>query len=314
MFDEENSRAAIGGWAVNGLRSKGGGESARRQDSLQPFQRAALIALTIRRAREERLAQVAGSLTFTTLLSVVPLLAVSFALFTRFPGFRGVGEAIRDHLLKGLLPADISRTMLKYLAQFAANTSGLTLVGSLFVLVTALSMLFSVETVLNRIWQVRKDRPVLARLRLYLFMLAVAPTLLGASLWATSYLMAASGGLFGGLRPSASFVLNLGPVVLGTAGFASLFYFVPNAKVRRREAIAGGLLASIAFELGKRTFAAYLLQVPAYKTVYGAFAPFLVFLLWVYFSWLVTLAAALVTANLARARRQPGSRLSRASP
>jgi membrane protein len=271
-----------------------------------------LIRLTVRRAREERLAQVAGSLTFTTVLSVVPLLAVSFALFTRFPGLRGVGEAIREHLLRALLPADISRTVLKYLGQFAANTSGLTLAGSLFVLVTALSMLFSVETVLNRIWQVRKNRPILQRLGLYLLMLAVAPALLGASLWATSYLLAASGGLLGALPPSARFVLNLGPVVLGAAGFASLFYFVPNAKVRRREAIAGGLLASIAFELGKRAFAAYLLQVPTYKTVYGAFAPFLVFLLWVYFSWLVTLAAALITANLAPAKRQPGGRLSRA--
>ncbi|WP_207717680.1 YihY family inner membrane protein [Caenimonas soli] len=271
-----------------------------------------MIRLTVRRAREERLAQVAGSLTFTTLLSVVPLLAVSFALFTRFPVFRGAGEAIRAHLLKGLLPADISRIVLKYLGQFAANTSGLTLVGSLFILATALSMLFSVETVLNRIWQVRKNRTIFARLGLYLLMLAVAPALLGASLWATSYLMAASAGLLGGLPPSARFVLNLGPVILGTAGFASLFYFVPNAKVRRREAIAGGLLASIAFELGKHAFAAYLLQVPTYKTVYGAFAPFLVFLLWVYFSWLVTLGAALIAASLGRAKRQPEGRLSRA--
>lgn len=271
-----------------------------------------MIRLTIRRAREERLAQVAGSLTFTTLLSVVPLMAVSFALFTRFPGLRGAGEAIRDHLLKGLLPADISRTVLKYLGQFTANTGGLTLLGSLFVLATALSMLHSVESVLNRIWQVRKDRPVLQRLGSYLLMLAVAPAVLGASLWATSWLLAASGGLLAAIAPSARFVLNLGPVVLGTAGFASLFYFVPNAKVRRREAIAGGLLASIAFELGKLAFAAYLLRVPTYKTVYGAFAPFLVFLLWVYFSWLVTLAAALITASLGRVRRQPGSRLSRA--
>lgn len=271
-----------------------------------------LIRLTIRRAREERLAQVAGSLTFTTLLSVVPLMAVSFALFTRFPGFRGAGEAIRGHLLKGLLPDDIYRTVLKYLGQFTANTSGLTLVGSLFVLVTALSMLLSVETVLNRIWRVRKHRPVFQRLGLYLLMLSVAPALLGASLWATSWLRATSGDLLPAIPLSARFVLHLGPVVLGTAGFASLFYFVPNAKVRRREAIAGGLLASVAFELGKLAFAAYLLRVPTYKTVYGAFAPFLIFLLWVYFSWLVTLAAALIIANLARVRRPPGGRPSRA--
>ena len=70
--------------------------------------------------------------------------------------------------------------------------------------------------------------------------------------------------------------------------------------MRRRDAIAGGLIASVALELGKRGFATYLLKIPTYKAVYGAFAVFPVFLLWIYFSWLVTLAAALIAANLAR--------------
>ena len=76
-----------------------------------------LTRLTIRRAREERLAQVAGSLTFTTMLSIVPFLAVSFALFTRFPIFKRFEKAIEEYLLKSLLPANISRTVLKYLSQ-----------------------------------------------------------------------------------------------------------------------------------------------------------------------------------------------------
>ena len=271
-----------------------------------------LIPQTFRRAREERLAQVAGSLTFTTLLSLVPLLAVSFALFRRFPILRSAGQGIEQHLLAGLLPTDISRTVLKYLGQFTANTGGLTPLGALFVVGTALMTAFTVETVLNRLWQVRKDRPVHRRLGLYVVMLAVAPTLLGASLWATSALQAASGGLVRALPPAAAFVLNLGPVVLGVVGFAMLYYVVPNAKVRRREAIAGGLLAAVAFELGKRGFALYLQKVPTYRTVYGAFAPLLAFLLWVYFSWLVTLAAALVTASLGRGGRPVARRPARA--
>ena len=270
-----------------------------------------LTRLTIRRAREQRLAQVAGSLAFATVLSVVPFLAVSFALFTRFPIFNRFEKAIEEYLLKSLLPADISRTVLKYLSQFAANANGLTLVGSLFVLVTAIAMLFTVENVLNRIWEVKRGRPFFKRVGLYLLMLAVGPPALGASLWATSYVLGASMGLIGTVPPTVRFALDLGPVVLGMAGLASVFYFVPNTKVRRRDAIAGGLMASIAFELGKRGFAAYLLKVPTYKAVYGAFAAFPVFLLWVYFSWLVTLTAALITANLARARKQAASRSSR---
>jgi membrane protein len=269
-----------------------------------------LTRLAIRRAREERLAQVAGSLTFTTVLSIVPFLAVSFALFTRFPVFRRFEEAIEQYLLKSMLPVDISRTVLKNLSQFAANANGLTLVGSLFVLVTAIAMLLTVENALNQIWEVKRSRPFLKRVGLYLLMLAVGPPALGASLWATSYMLGASTGLIGIMPPSVKFVLDLGPVVLGMVGLASMFYFVPNTRVRRRDAIAGGLIASIAFEFGKRGFAAYLLKVPTYKAVYGAFSAFPVFLLWVYFSWLVTLTAALITANLARAKRRPRSKSS----
>jgi membrane protein len=271
-----------------------------------------LTRLTFQRAREERLPQVAGSLTFTTVLSVVPLLAVSLALLARFPVFLPVKEALNEHLLKVLLPPDISRAVLRHLQQFAANAGGLTLVGSLFLLASAVLMLLTVENALNRIWLVKKDRPLLKRVGLYLLVLALGPLALGASLWATTLVLRASIGLVGTLSPQASFVLNLGPVLIGAIAMGGLFYFVPNTHVRKRDAILGGLLASIAFELGKRGFAAYLLHVPTYKTVYGAFALLPVFLLWVYLSWLLTLAVALVTANMGRVSKpQPRGRLAR---
>jgi membrane protein len=270
-----------------------------------------LTRLTIRRAREERLAQVAGSLTFTTVLAVAPLLAVSFALFTRFPIFKHFEKALEEYLLKSLLPADISRTVLQYLSQFAENANGLTLLGSLFVLATAIAMLLTVENALNQIWDVKRGRPLFKRVGLYLLMLAIGPPALGASLWATSYVLGASMGLIGTVPPGVKFVLTLGPVMLGAVGLTALFYFVPNTRVRRRDALAGGLIASVAFELGKRGFAVYVLKAPTYKAVYGAFAAFPVFLLWVYFSWLVTLTAALIAANLARTKPRPRGSSSR---
>jgi membrane protein len=271
-----------------------------------------LLRLTFRRAREERLPQAAGSLTFTAVLAIVPMLAAGFALFTRFPAFRSVGTAIREQLLKAFLPADIAKPVLKYLAQFSGNASGLSLFGSLFVLGTALALLLNLENVLNRCWQVKKNRPLVKRLAMYLLMLFAGPAAIGASISATSWLLATSAGLLGTLKPSAALLLAVGPVVFGTVGFACLFFFVPNTRVRKRDALVGGLLASIAFELGKRGFALYLLKVPTYKTMYGAFAPVLLFLLWVYYSWLVTLAAALLSANIPRTGRQPARRLSRA--
>lgn len=259
------------------------------------------------RVRDERLPQVAGGLTFSTVVSVVPLLAVSFALFTRVPSFRKIGEAIQQQLLQGLLPADLSRMVLKYLGRFAANAGGLTWVGSLFVVLSALALLLTVENALNRIWQVKKNRPLLQRAGLYLVLLAAGPPALGASLWATSWLLGAPASALASLSPELAFVLNLGPMLLATVCLACLFYYVPNTQVRRRDAVTGGFLAGIALELGKRGFAWYLLEVPTYKTVYGGFAAIPAFLLWVYFSWLVTLAAALVAANLGRGG-QPAKR------
>jgi membrane protein len=270
-----------------------------------------LTRLTIDRARKERLPQVAGSLAFTTLLSIVPLLAASFALFTQFPVFTRFKDALQEFLLNRLLPADIARTVLKYLNQFVGNASGLTWVGSLFLLGTAIAMLLTVENALNQMWKVRKNRPFFKRVGLYLLMLAVGPPVLGLSLWATSYLLGVSLGLIGALPRSLAFVLDLGPLLLGLAVLTSMFYLVPNTKVRLRDAFAGGLIASVAFELGKRGFTNYLVKVPTYKALYGAFAALPMFLLWVYFSWLVTLVAAMLTANLALTRRRPAGKPAR---
>jgi membrane protein len=262
-----------------------------------------LIRHTIRRARQERLAQVAGSLSFTTLLSLVPLVCVAFALFTRFPAFHRLEAAIEEQLLRSLLPAEIARTVLRLLNQFAANAGGLTFVGSLALLAAAVALLLTIENALNQIWGVKRNRPLLRRIGLYLLLLAAGPPLLGASLWATSFVVGASAGWTAHVPAPARFALNLGPVVLGAACLAFLYRLVPNTHVRRRDAVVGGLLAGIAFELGKRGFAAYLVQLPTYRAVYGAFWVFPLFLVWVYFSWFVTLAAALVTASLGRSAR-----------
>jgi membrane protein len=263
-----------------------------------------LIRTTIQRARKERLAQVAGSLTFTTLLSIVPLFAVSFALLTGFPVFHRFERAIDDDVLKGLLPADISRTILRYLGLFAANARGLTWVGSLCLLVTAVALLLTVENALNQMWQVKRNRPFFRRVGMYLLMLAVGPPVLGLSLWATSTVLGVSMGLVGALPASLSFVMGMGPPLLAMAALTALFRFVPNARVSWHHAATGGLVGSAALELGKRGFAAYLVQLPTYKAVYGAFAAFPLFLLWMYFSWLVTLVAAMIAANLALERRR----------
>ncbi len=257
-----------------------------------------LTLSTLQRAKAERLPQVAGSLAFTTLLSIVPLLAASFALFREFPVFRKLKDAFQEFLLSRLLPADIAQTVLKYLNQFAYNAKGLSLMGSLLLFGSAVALLLTVENALNQMWKVKKNRPFHKRVGLYVLVLALAPPVLGLSLWLSSYVLIASMGLIGAPPRSLAFVFDLVPLLLGAGAMSCLFYFVPNTTVRLRDAIAGGIVASVAFELGKRGFAAYLVKVPTYKTLYGTFAVLPMFLLWVYFSWLVTLLTAMLTANL----------------
>jgi membrane protein len=268
-----------------------------------------LTRSTIRRAVQVRLPQVAASLTLTTALSIAPLVAVSFAVFKYFPIFRPLEQALEQHLLKSLLPADISRVVLKHLHQFAANASGLTLVGALCVLAAAVMMWVTFEAALNQMWDVKKARPLPRRLGLCLLMLAVGPVLVGVGLWTTANLLGASMGLMRNAPSSLAFALDLGPVALCSVGLAILFHLLPNAQVRWRDAIAGGVLGAIALELGKRGFATYLIHGPTYRSLYGALVILPVFLLWLYFSCLVTLSAALFTAHLGRTA---GSRSRRA--
>jgi membrane protein len=265
-----------------------------------------LTRTTVRRARQVRLPQVAASLTLTTALSLAPLVAVAFALFRHFPVFRPLELAIEQHMVKSLLPADISRSVMTHLQQFAANASGLTVVGALCVLAAAVMLLLTVESALNQMWGVKKARPLPRRLGLYLLLLAVGPLLVGASLWTTASLLGASAGLMRSLPPTLAFALDLGPAALCCAGLAGVFRVLPNAPVRWRDALVGGVLGSIALELGKRGFAAFLIHGPIYRSLYGAFATLPVFVLWLYFSCLVTLSAALVTAHLGRSTGSRG--------
>ena len=119
--------------------------------------------------------------------------------------------------------------------QFAGNAGGLTWAGLAVFVVSALMLLLSVENTLNRIWLVKKQRPVLRRLVLYLSILLIGPVLVGSSLWAASYLLTLSSGLAPSRPAWFTHALTFGPLVLATTGFACLFRCVPHAPVRWRE-------------------------------------------------------------------------------
>lgn len=252
-----------------------------------------------RRFVDDRCMQTAGSLTFTTLLSLVPLVTVAFSVLTLFPAFRELTSDLRNLLMGQLMPAS-SELVQHYLLQFSEKASKLTLLGSLWLLVTAVMTLATVDRALNAIWRTHRRRNTLVVFMVYWALLTLGPLLLGAGIAGSTYLYAVyKSYVFAGLVHYTDWLLlRLVPLLLETAAFCMLFVLVPRARVRFRDALAGGLLTAVLFELAKRGFALYISQFKNYELVYGAFSAVPFFLLWIYLSWLMVLVGAEVTACL----------------
>ncbi|CAJ0890811.1 YihY family inner membrane protein [Ralstonia flatus] len=258
----------------------------------------ALARYALRRAGEDRLPQVAGSLTFTTVLSLVPILTVAFALFTAFPMFKSFRADIEGYMFSNLVPGSISRPILTYLNQFSSNAKGLTAAGLIGLVVTSVMTMLTVENALNAIWRVRHRRPLAQRVLVFWALMTFAPVLIGASLSVSSYLVSISAGYVHKLPFGLGVIVSLIPILLSAIAFAMLYVFVPNTNVERRDAFIAGLIAAGAFEIAKRVFGAYVAHIPTYTAVYGAFATLPIFLTWIYVSWLVTLLGATIASTL----------------
>lgn len=250
------------------------------------------------RFAEARLGQTAGSLTFTTLISLVPLLTVMLALFTAFPIFGSFQQSLEQYFLKSLIPPNIAKPVLGALTQFAAKANRLGLLGLVVLGGTALALMFTIDRTLNTIWRVKQPRPMVQRVLVYWAALTLGPLLLGGSLTLTGYALSAGKGVVGSLPGGVSAVLSLLELSVLTAAVAGLFHYVPNTHVRWRHALVGGLFVALAFNGAKSVLAWYVKQVPTYSTLYGAFATVPIFLVWLYLGWVIMLLGALLAANL----------------
>lgn len=265
-----------------------------------------------RRFRDERTFQTAGSLTYTSLLALVPLLTVALAIASAFPVFEQIVAALQKFVLLNMLPESKSvQTLMEQFNSFARNAGRLTAIGLVGFLVTALMMMITIDNALNRIFRVQRGRSLVQNVAMYWTVLTLGPLLIGGSLSLTSFAIVSSFGLLN-LDSVAEHLVKQLPFLLTWAALALLYGFVPARRVEPRHALFGGLLAGIVFEVAKRAFALYLTQVPTYTLIYGAFATVPIFLLWLYVSWLVVLGGAVLTALLpawnARSeyRRVPG--------
>jgi membrane protein len=273
-------------------------------------------ARTLReRFREDRLGLTASSLTFTTLIALVPLVTVMLAVFSAFPMFASFQTALEKYFLQALVPDGIAKPVLSALTQFAAKAARLGGVGLGILVITALALMLTIDRALNAIWRVRRPRPIAKRVLIYWGGLTLGPLLLGISLSLTSWVLTASQGIVGTLPGGVAMLLNVVEFTLLALAMAALYHYVPHTHVRWRHALAGGVFVAIGIEVAKRLLAWYVGSMPTISAVYGAFAAVPILLLWIYVGWLIVLWGAVIAAyapslsmRIARMPTAPGHR------
>jgi membrane protein len=257
-----------------------------------------LARYTVNRFLDDNALQLAGSLTYTTLLSLVPAAVVGFATLAGVPAFAPLREAILEAVFTNLLPSAMDALRGEF-DRFSENAGKLGLAGLIGMMVTAVLTLSAIEGAFNTIWRAREKRGLASRLAIYWAFLTLGPLLFGASISLTSlvFTTARSAGIDGfapaWLRPAA-----FAPPAIAWIGFAWLYFTLPNRAVHLVHALIGGAVAALLFEGLKRGFAWYIVTFPTYQAIYGALAIVPILLVWTYLAWTVTLFGAVVTASL----------------
>jgi membrane protein len=256
-------------------------------------------ARTLRqRFRDDRLGQTAGSLTFTTIIALVPMVTVALAVLTAFPMFADFQVVLQKRLIESLVPENISRQVLGYLTLFASKASRLGAAGVAALLLTALTLVFTIDRTLNAIWRVRKRRPLAHSMLLYWTAITLGPLLMGASLVMMSQFVAASRGAVPDLVSNSRWVFSVLEFLLLSWAVSALYRFVPYTQVRWTHAMVGGVWVAAATEIARKLLAYYFGQMPTYSVVYGAFATVPILLVWIYLAWSIVLIGAVLVANL----------------
>lgn len=269
------------------------------------FRLRAFLARIVRRFNEENFDQISASLAFTTLLSVVPLVALIVSLVAMLPVFPSLVEQLDQSLVRNLLPERSAGMIVNYVLRFSHKAANVTVLGLLFLVGTAFLLLLTIERAFNHVWKVSEPRPLWRRLRLYAVAVAVWPLILGVVVAAISYAVTTSLGFLDEAPWFRRLLLKVSGLAILALFLGGLYYAVPYTRVRLRDAAWAGFLAALGFSLMQKAFELYLSHFPSYRAVYGAFATLPIFLIWLYLSWAMVLLGALVAATLPEFGRPP---------
>lgn len=245
--------------------------------------------------------RIAASLSYTTLLSLVPLLSISFAIFAAFPAFDGVQAQVQSYVFENFVPSAGS-TVADYLATFTSKTGNMTTIGIVGLSVTALMLLATIEDALNRIFKVKAKRPLVSRFLMFWALLTLGPLLIGASLSLSTYFYALNAWVpvdqLSGAAHVSGFLRLIVPNIMIIAALTLFYLFVPNRSIAFKNALFGGIMAGVSFAILKKLFGLYISHFPSYQAIYGVLATIPIFLIWMYLTWAVVLMGATLAATL----------------
>jgi len=250
----------------------------------------------------------AGGLSYVTLLGLVPLSTVAFAFVVRFPVFQDFLKILEAFLLRHLLPASASAIVHEYVVVLAEDAARLTGLSILFVVVTATLVVDNVESEINELWGIRRKRPLMRRILVYIAGITAGPVIVGAAISLTGWLLTQVVAAVPSQKAATDAVWHGLPFAFAAVALTLLYEIAPARRVLWRHAIVSGVLAAVAFEATKRGFAWYVTHFQGYEMLYGALAALPAFLVWIYLSWLIVLAGAAVTATLAESGARGGER------
>lgn len=248
------------------------------------------------RIQIDNILRVAASLSYTSLIALVPLIAIGLAIFSAFPVFNEVREQLQNTLVQNLVPS-IGKEVTIYFNDFISATAKLTTVGVVGIAVTAILLLSTIENSFNYIFKVYKPRSIKTKITLYWTVVTLGPLLYGVGFSLRGYFYTLQKFMPQDFAAVSLLQASL-PTIFTILALMLVYILVPNKKVRIWHAFLGAVFAIIGFYIMRKFFGAFIASSVAYTTLYGALAAIPLLLLWLYLNWAVVIFGATLTAAL----------------
>jgi membrane protein len=251
-----------------------------------------VISDTADQMKKAQLLMVASSLAYTTIMSIVPLLAVSFAIFKAFGGMQRIFDIV-EPLILSYLTEGTSEEVIKTLHGFIdnAHTTVVGIGGMVGLILTSMVMLSNAENAINLVWQAKVSRPLFQRIASYWLFITLGPLALSIAVGAAT----SSNLPLAHLLPSGT-----GLFLIAIAGFYCVYKFVPQTQVKWQIALLSAFVTASIWNLARYSYVLYTKHAVSYNNVYGSLGAIPILLLWIYILWVIVLGGAAFAAALQR--------------